>query len=178
VVRLGYLFRHGTHQGVLLVFLLTGLFFIAGCVVSGEGTGESRAAIVIQYADGNTSTACVTFQEDEIDGQELLDRSAFSYVADYGNPMGSIICSIEGSGCDFPNEKCFCNCSEPGSCSYWAYFIRAENDDWVYAPLGARLRKIHHGDIDAWIWVDSLGFGQIEGTAGLPEVSFENICGE
>lgn len=168
--------RHSSRRGIFLALSIIGATFIAGCVVSDGGSGESRAAILIQHADGRSSSTCITFPGEEINGQELLDLSAYAYVADHGNPLGSIICSIEDSGCDFPNEKCFCECSEPGSCSYWAYFVRAESGDWVYAPLGARMRKVHHGDVDAWVWVDSLGFGQIEGTGELPEVHFEDIC--
>lgn len=134
------------------------------------------AAIVVQHADGNTTSECVTFEGEKIDGEELLNLSGIPYVADFGNSMGSILCSIEGEGCDFPGEKCFCQCSEPGSCAYWAYFVKDEVGNWIYAPIGARLREVVDGDLDAWMWIETGSFGQVQDSSNVPEVSFDEIC--
>ena len=149
---------------------------LAGCITPPENGEGGRAAIVVQHADGSLITSCVSFDGDEIDGEDLLNQSGINYMADFGNSMGSILCSIEGKGCDFPNEKCFCQCSQPGSCAYWSYFIKDESGGWIYAPIGARLRKVHDGDVDAWIWVEGAGFGQIQDGSSMPELGFEDIC--
>jgi hypothetical protein len=151
-------------------------FLISSCISPTEIKGEGRAAIVVQHSDGNITIACVSFDGEEIDGEDLLNQSGISYVADFGNSMGSILCSIEGDGCNFPSEKCFCQCSKPGSCAYWSYFIRDESGKWIYAPIGARLRKVKDGDIDAWIWVEGAGFGQIQDTTIMPNTKFDDIC--
>jgi hypothetical protein len=161
--------------GLLLIVVA---ILVSGCVSSEPNGDGGRAAIVIQHADGNTSDACVTFEGDEIDGEELLNLSRIPYVADFGNSMGSILCSIEGKGCDFPGEKCFCQCSQPGSCAYWAYFVKNEDGDWVYAPIGARLRKVVDGDLDAWVWIETGGFGQVQGSSKVPDVNFAEICAQ
>jgi hypothetical protein len=152
------------------------IVLLSSCISPAENEIEGRAAIVVQYADGNITSACVSFDREEIDGEDLLNESGISYVADFGNSMGSIICSIEGEGCNFPGEKCFCQCSEPGSCAYWSYFIKDESGGWIYAPIGARLRKVKDGDLDAWVWVEGAGFGQIQDTTMMPDLNFEDIC--
>jgi hypothetical protein len=122
------------------------------------------------------STSCVYFEGEDINGEDLLNLADIEYVADVGNSMGSIICSIENQGCNFPSEDCFCQCSEPGSCAYWSYFIQNEDGDWIYAPIGARMRTIEDGDLDAWIWIEGTDFGQSQDATSLPEINFEDIC--
>lgn len=164
------------HKILFSLTLFIHIILISGCTLADESGVEGRAAILVQHSDGETTTACVSFEGEEIDGEELLNQSGVPYVADLGNSMGSILCSIEGDGCNFPSEKCFCQCSDPGSCAYWSYFVKGENGDWVYAPVGARMREVHDGDFDAWVWVEGAGFGQIQDSLVLPEISFEDIC--
>ena len=163
-------------RSTLPLIVLLSTFLIASCTSPLVDSGGGRAAIVVKHSDGSTSSACVTFDGDEIDGEELLNLSGIPYVADFGNSMGSILCSIEGDGCNFPSEKCFCDCSKPGSCAYWGYFVKDEEGGWVYAPIGARLRKVVDGDLDAWVWVETGGFGQVKDSSLVPDVVFEEIC--
>lgn len=162
---------------VLLILSFFGAFLLSSCVTEVPIGDGGQAAIVVQHADGTVRSACVSFEGVEIDGEDLLNLSGISYIADFGNSMGSILCSIEGDGCDFPGEKCFCHCSEPGSCAYWAYFVKTEEGRWTYAPIGARLRKVGDGDLDAWVWIEAAGFGQVQDSSIVPNVDFEDICG-
>ncbi|HET7011268.1 MAG TPA: hypothetical protein VFI11_10870 [Anaerolineales bacterium] len=123
-------------------------------------------------------TACIEFSGESLTGEELLLDSGLDVRLDMANAMGSMVCSIEGDGCSFPEEPCLCECSLPGSCGYWAYFgWDDERQAWTYAPLGARARQLSDGDIDAWVWVESTGPEAVE--AALPEgISFEEVCRE
>jgi hypothetical protein len=152
------------------------LILLTGCIPETESQTESRAGLIIQHENGEWQSYCLTFTGDEINGEELLDLSGIPYLSDAGNPMGSIICMIEREGCDFPAEKCLCQCSNQRQCSYWAYFVLHENEVWIYSPFGASLRKVHDGDVDAWVWLNRVNRDQDAPTTSLPEVGFEDIC--
>jgi len=132
----------------------------------------------VLHADGSQITKCIQFQGEEITGEDLLNLSEIPYISDVTNPMGSIVCSIDGEGCNFPAEKCFCQCGNTGPCTYWTYFALTEQGEWVYAPVGAKGRKIHHGDVDAWVWLSKASKDVESANATVPVVTFEEICGE
>lgn len=166
-----YIFRPTNLRLTVLAFGL-GLL-LAGCTTAPEPGQQSRAGIIVQHASGEITTRCVTFEGEETNGEALLNLSNIPFIADVGNSLGSIICSIEGEGCIFPEENCFCECSGPGKCSYWSYFIMADDQKWTYAPVGARMRKIHDGDLDAWVW----GSGEkASADAAPPDLQFEDVC--
>jgi hypothetical protein len=163
----------------LLILILSILSLgIYGCVDGTETQGDNYAGLIVKHADGSLILKCINFQEDEITGEELLNLSDIPYIADVTNPMGSKVCSIDGQGCDFPAEKCFCQCGNIGPCTYWAYFALNVEGDWVYAPVGAKGRKVHHGDVDAWAWLTGASKDDHSITPTLPEVDFETICRE
>jgi hypothetical protein len=84
--------------------------------------------------------------------------------------MGITVCQVEGHGCAYPAESCFCQCMGGGDCAYWNYYYREPGDpDWTYSPLGAVLRKAKSGSVEAWVWGD----GHAPPAA---ELSFEVIC--
>jgi len=78
-------------------------------------------------------------------------------------------------GCSFPVERCLCECSAPGSCTYWAYFARNPDGSWAYSPNGASARAVSDGDMDAWVWLSGSGPSG-PATPPVPETSFEAIC--
>ena len=90
--------------------------------------------------------------------------------------MGSIVCAIDGEGCRFPAEACFCQCNRLGSCSYWAYFTQGPGGLWAYSPLGARAQPVREGDLHAWIWVSGTSAEPGAQQTLLPEVTFDEIC--
>jgi hypothetical protein len=83
-------------------------------------------------------------------------------VFQHAGPSGAAVCRIEGVGCDFPEEQCFCECLG-SECAYWSYW-HLENGEWVYAGRGASLHMVRDGDIEAWVW----GGGTYGKTAGKP----------
>lgn len=157
----------------ILACLFVGLF-LASCQTGSAGQ-SNRAALLVVHSGGETRTACVSFTEPEISGYELLNRSDMPLVVDAGNPMGVMVCSIDGEGCAFPVERCLCECSAPGSCTYWAYFARNPDGSWAYSPNGASARAVSDGDMDAWVWLSGSGPSG-PATPPVPETSFEAIC--
>ena len=150
-------------------------FAVSACGSSSSGA-FGRAALILQTPDGNTQQRCVSFNDSEITGEELLLRSGWDVTLEAGNPMGSIICSIDRQGCVYPEEKCFCACANLGSCSYWAYFTQTEAGQWVYSPLGARAQKVMDGDVHAWAWVTGSSNMPGQDLPSLPALTFDSVC--
>jgi hypothetical protein len=133
-----------------------------GTVEPGATQTESRAALIIQFGDGSYITRCVSFAEDSIAGLELLTRSGLETSL-----WGGAVCRVQGEGCDFPAQPCFCQC-KGSSCQYWSYWHRRD-DRWAYSQIGSGDYRVHNGDVEAWLW----------GDAQTPPValSFAEICG-
>ncbi|MHB1319396.1 MAG: hypothetical protein ACYCYF_12330 [Anaerolineae bacterium] len=127
--------------------------------------GANQAGLVVVHGDGRVTTRCVRFDEAQISGLTLLQRSGIVFTASTG-PMGATICSLNGEGC--PTSDCWCECKGT-PCAYWIYFQRNADGSWAYAPLGAALRQLGNGDVDGWMWGDT--------TSLPPAMSFEAICG-
>src|SRR3954453_21020664 len=81
-----------------------------------------RAGLVIQFADHQTQTACVSFPENEISGLDLLARSNIPYIAQQSG-MGAAICKIGDAGCSYPAQDCFCQC-QGAQCIYWTLYLQ------------------------------------------------------
>lgn len=131
----------------------------------------NRAGLVVVYDGGDVVKKCIEFSGNKISGEEMLNKADLDFKVDASNPMGVIVCKIEGTGCDYPKDDCFCEC--PGSpCIYWSYWYR-EDGDWEYSTKGASILEAGNGDVQGWVW----GEGQI-GSSGNPppDVSFEDIC--
>lgn len=131
----------------------------------------SQAGLVVQFGDGRVETRCVAFQEEEITGADLLlTHSGFDTIVDASSGMGITVCQLETEGCAYPSEACFCQCMGGGECAYWNYFYREPgSSDWSYSALGAVLRKVRHGSVEAWVWGNGTTPPTYEGT-------FESIC--
>jgi len=129
-----------------------------------------QAGLVVVYGDGRLESHCVSLPEGEVSGADLLLLSGLDVALDTGSSMGITLCQVEGVGCDFPAEPCFCQCMGGGECTYWNYFYRDPGqEEWVYSALGAALRQVSPGSVEAWVWGD----GQ---TPPAAELSFEAIC--
>jgi hypothetical protein len=157
--------------GLLLLASLTW----AACATPAVATESHQAGLLVVYPDGRQQKTCVTFDKPELTGEELLNLSGISYTADPLNPMGVKVCSIEGVGCSFPDQDCFCQCSAPGSCTYWAYFS-LQDQKWVYSPLGARAHVVQPGGIDAWVWLKTSSTDQA-GAPQIPPMTLTDFCG-
>ena len=80
--------------------------------------GGNQAGLVVVHGDGRVVTRCVRFDEPQISGLTLLQRSGLTFAAEAG-PMGATVCSLNGEGC--PTSDCWCECHGT-PCAYWIYF--------------------------------------------------------
>jgi hypothetical protein len=163
--------------GSVLLIALCAILSLSNCTITPESQEIHQAGLIVQHEDGSTIVKCINFQGDEITGEELLQLSGIPYSSDVTNPMGSKVCSIDGQGCSFPAEDCFCQCGNTGSCTYWSYFVLNQDGEWVYAPVGAKGRTVHNGDVDAWAWLTRASKDDPFINPTLPEIDFETICG-
>ena len=147
------------------------LLAIAAGLPGRASAGEpNEAGLVIQFGGGRIETRCVTFEEDEITGAELLTRSGLDLSVDASSGMGITVCQIEGEGCSYPAEPCFCQCMGGGDCAYWNYYFRDPGaTGWSYSALGAVLRKVRAGSVEGWVW------GSGNSPPGV-EMTYETIC--
>ncbi len=89
---------------------------------------------------------------------------------DASGGMGITVCQIAGVGCAHPAEPCFCQCMGGETCAYWNYYYRDSGEaDWTYSALGALLRKVQPGAVEAWVWGDGK-------TPPSTDWTFEAIC--
>jgi hypothetical protein len=135
-----------------------------------HGQNPNRAGLVVLFSDGSVQTQCVAFEEENISGLELLQRSAYDVIA---QPVANnaAVCKIGPDGCDFPTEPCFCKSGGGQQGTYWSYW-RLDGTDWRYSTLGAGVTRVHNGDVDGWAWGES----DLQSDAPLPVLSFNQIC--
>ncbi|MGD9047192.1 MAG: hypothetical protein PVF77_04015 [Anaerolineae bacterium] len=156
-----------------LILLLLTLASNPGQVSAGQdsqGPPGAQAGLVIQFDDGRTETRCVAFEGDELSGADLLAESDLEAIVDVSSGMGLTICQIAGEGCAYPAEPCFCQCMGGGDCAYWNYFYQEPDEsEWTYSALGAAMRKVRPGSVEAWVWGDG-------STPPAVEVTFEEVC--
>ena len=122
---------------IVLVMVLVG-----GGVTAGA-TETNQAAVVVRLDDGFVVTRVVSFDTPTITGIDLLQGSGLPVV----DQNGSLICQIGPTGCDYPDEPCFC------STHFWSYWAW-DGDSWEFSPIGAAVRQVEDGQVDGWAWSD------------------------
>lgn len=155
-----------------LWFLLVVLAGLALSAAVQAQTPPNRVGLVVRHGDGQVLTACVEFSEPTISGAEVLIRAGLGMTMDA--QRGGMICSLDGEGCQFPAESCFCECETLGAaCTYWAYFHLADTG-WVYSQIGASTYQVKPGGVEGWGW----GRGT-EGEGAMPPVyTFDQLCAD
>ena len=113
----------------------------------------NRAGVVVQTGDGRVATTCVRFDEPSITGLELLSRAGVSIVVEVSG-LGTAVCAIDGEGCAYPAQPCFCQC-QGASCAYWNYLHRVDGA-WRYSSISASGYTVTDGAVDAWAWGDKV----------------------
>ena len=153
--------------GVVLLMIL--LFTCLSPNVA-QAQEENRAGLVIVHGDGSVVQQCVAFTEESISGYELLQRAGAALSVEAGG-FGATVCSIDGEGCSYPAESCFCQC-QSSPCIYWSYWRRQPDGPWRYQPLGAGNTQVRDGDVEGWHWAAGTRSSAVE----PPAVRFEDIC--
>jgi hypothetical protein len=113
----------------------------------------------------------VRFAEESITGYELLQRAGLPASVEV-SAIGPTVCSIDGEGCAYPQESCFCRC-QGSPCVYWSYWRQQENGGWRYQALGAGNTRVRNGDVEGWRWAA----GTTRDAESPPAASFAAICG-
>ncbi len=130
----------------------------------------AQAGLVVQYSEDRVETRCLQVAAEGTNGVDLLNASGLEVVSDVSSGMGVSVCQIEGQGCAYPAQHCFCQCMGGGDCGYWNYFYREPGaETWTYSPLGAVLRTVSPGSVEAWVWGDGH-------TPPAEALTFEAIC--
>lgn len=126
---------------------------------------DRRAGLIVQFGDGRVVESCVHFSEDTISGEELLRRSGLPAVVQTGG-LGAAVCQIDGEGCAYPQEPCFCAC-QGSDCAYWSLHEQIDGQ-WRYGNQGASAVTVADGTVLGWSWG--------AGSAAPPLRSFADIC--
>jgi len=153
-------------------FALWGLLFMLASRLA-QANDPHQVGLVVVHGNGEVTTQCVAFQGEEINGYELLEQSNLDLNIDASNSLGATICRLDGEGCNYPQDDCFCQCQSSKSCIYWSYW-HLNGGQWQYSSLGSSSYTLHGGEVQGWVW----GKGSVGSSADKapPETSFEAIC--
>ena len=126
------------------------------------------AGLIVDYGDGRISYAVVPFEEDEINGLDLLNRSGLDVVSVGFGGLGDAVCQVGDTGCSVDDcRKRMCQTSDPDS-PFWQFSKLGEDGEWQFVATGASGAKVRDGDIYAWSW---------EGTTpDLPVMTIEELA--
>ncbi|MEM9292203.1 MAG: hypothetical protein AAGD01_11020 [Acidobacteriota bacterium] len=141
--------------------------FITFGLLAAPAAAQNQAGVVVDYGNGNVQHVCVNFSTPTINGLQLLDDAGFDLDVQ-SESNGDAVCSIDGTGCDYPNQNCFCSCSGSGTCVYWGYWILDDND-WDYSSNAVNKQIVGNGGVNGWSWSDG---------DEPPLLTFEQICGD
>lgn len=137
------------HLAIVVMCLLA----LGGTRAPAASAAEMNVAgLVVDYGDGRLAYAWVPFEEEEISGLELLERSGLDTVTVGFGGLGDAVCQIEITGC--PISDCrqrMCQTSDPES-PFWQYARQTEPGTWTLMALGAGATRVRDGDIDSWNW--------------------------
>ena len=175
------LIDHSRNQRWIAALIIV-LFFAIGAVTA---QGENQVGLIVVHENGNTLQQCISFEQEEITGVDLLQRAneatGLDYLPDSSGGNDTIICRIDNQGCNFPAEPCFCQCGAEGPCRVWSYWYFDEGaggggTNWVYSQLGAGYPTVRHGDVKAWVWIERASPNSEDGGSMPPDLTFEDIC--
>lgn len=147
---------------------MLGLWFALLIPVVGAAQTGNQAGLVVRFGEDRVETYCVSFEESEITGRELMERAGLALEFEEVG-MGASVCRVEDVGCGSGN--CFCQC-QGGTCEYWSYW-HLRDGEWRYAASGASITQVAHGAVQGWSW----GPGSVSEAIAPPDVTFEEVCG-
>jgi hypothetical protein len=150
---------------VIVILWLTSL----GLSPSAQAQAENQVGLLVLHGDGQVVTRCVAFSESQLSGYEVLQRSGLDLNIEVSG-MGAAICRIDGEGCTFPQQSCFCG-TEGDAYIYWSYWRQADGA-WQYSSLGASNSLVQPGSVEGWVW----GAGSVNSANPPPPITFAEIC--
>lgn len=148
------------HHGVLIVLAILGL-------LAATPAQAARAGIVFDFGNGQVVTECVHFGGPMITAFDLLQRSGLAFTFENFGSLGAAICSIQSTGCQFPAQECFCQCTGTGPCNFFAFFTQ-QNGQFVLSDVGVSSAVLHNKDVIAFVFGD--------GSTAPGPVTIQTIC--
>jgi len=155
---------HISKRARLCTALLTTLLLVFALAAARPVRSDTGyAALLVIFGPDDYHSECVALPGD-MTPLDLLKASTLELTVEPG-PTGEGLCSIDGVGCVYPDEPCFCQCSAE-ACPLWNAWHQ-DGSLWV-VTTAIDERIVPHGDVEAWVWSD--------GMEEPPSVSFADIC--
>ena len=137
----------GMRIAVLAVCILAAL--LPSATVAQEA---NAAGLIVTYGDGRVSYVVVPFEEERINGVELLERSGIDVVTVGFGGLGDAVCQIDDTGCSVDNCRSrMCQTSDRES-PFWQFSKLSDEGEWQFVATGASGARVENGDIYAWSW--------------------------
>ena len=129
-----------------------------------------QVGVVIQGADGQPQTFCVTLDGDHPTGRGCAagDRAGPHVQAGRWDQRsaGSRMMAARR------RETCFCQCEGGATCAYWTYFHLNEEGNWQYSTHGAAQSRLSRARSRA-----GGGAMAVQPPMHSRPISFDDICG-
>lgn len=123
---------------------------VAPCAAAAQTKGAHHAGLVVEFAKRPAKMFCVSFTESSITAMDLLQRTGLPLsVQDFGG--GNLaVCSIDGEGCNYPRQSCWCTCSNLSDCTIWGFYTLESSGAWRFSDQGVVLVIVNDGDVVGW----------------------------
>jgi len=82
----------------ILTMLVVGWAAFSSIPPPMNAQAPNKAALVVRHAEGDVQTACISFEEPQISGLDLLSKANLDLVIDVQSG-GALVCKIRETGC-------------------------------------------------------------------------------
>lgn len=134
-------------------FAILAMCVLAALLPIGAGAQAPNAAgLIVDYGDGRVSYVVVPFEEERINGVDLLERSGIDVVTVGFGGLGDAVCQIDDTGCSVDDCRSrMCQTSDRES-PFWQFSKLSGEGEWQFVATGASGARVEDGDIYAWSW--------------------------
>jgi len=122
------------------------------------------AALLVLFGPDDFHTECIAMPG-KMTAIDIVRESSLGVIISAEADADEAVCSIDGTGCNYPDEGCYCQCGSE-TCNLWTDYYW-DGDEWQVS-FDTADRVIPDGGIEAWVWGDGL--------TDPPVVSFGDIC--
>lgn len=107
-----------------------------------NGQAAHRAYVVVQHLSGKSIQACVGFDGDQINGDDLMTKSGIKFSTQTFSGIGKGVCQMDGEPATF--TECF-----PKDGPYWSLMVES-GGAWADAQAGYTATNLKDGDALGW----------------------------
>ncbi len=145
-----------------------------------RATGERRAGLIVEHANGSVRTFCIAFSAAEeqagFSGADLLVRSGIPVIFG-GTRTDASVSAIDGEGCGAADSFCECPNAAASTCRFWGYYAMDSAGAWQFASRGAAQRLVRDGDVDGWRYGNHLSGNGGPGERARPCANGARVLG-